>query len=224
MRKEKRSCQGVWEVHSPAWIVSFLWVGCCWSNQAIIQWLFRLLVEKRFFRSLFPQTPIPAHTYPSKSVHVPLLPQETDIGKKSIKVIELILSWILWSNTLHSQVDTGARQEGVKEVTGCRGRGGEEWNSPFQQQPDLRQIKVTVQPRPLWVAPLISFWACEESAIAPAELRAAQTGFYHPIVLHLLNLWCALPEFLGGSVAIIGKLTKGQYHSSVRRPVCVQLL
>lgn len=144
--------------------------------------------------------------------------------KKSIKVIELILSWILWSNTLHSQVDTGARQEGVKEVTGCRGRGGEEWNSPFQQQPDLRQIKVTVQPRPLWVAPLISFWACEESAIAPAELRAAQTGFYHPIVLHLLNLWCALPEFLGGSVAIIGKLTKGQYHSSVRRPVCVQLL
>lgn len=45
-----------------------------------------------------------------------------------------------------------------------------------------------MQPRPLSVAPLISFWAREESAFTPPELRAAQTGFYHPILSHLLNL------------------------------------
>lgn len=128
-----------------------------------------LLLEKQFFHSLLPQPPIPAHT----STHVPLLPQETDFE------IKYSSNWVdtqLDSVVQHIAQTLVPDKSGWKKWLGAE-REGEGWNSPFQQQPDLCQIKVTMQPRPLWVAPLISFWACEESAFTPAELRAAQTGF-----------------------------------------------
>lgn len=149
MRKEKRSCQEMWEVHSLAWIVSFLWVGCCWSDQPIIQWPFGLLLEKRFFCS--PRhPPLHAHT-PAQPFMCLYYPKKLIFRKKHS------------SNQADTQLDPvvqhvaqpGRRwcqKRWVKEV-GAEEGGTGVWSSPFQHQPDLCQIKVTVQPRPLWVAP-----------------------------------------------------------------------
>lgn len=161
-------------------------------SQGILQWPFGLLQKKQFFHSLFPQLFISALSYTSRSIHVAVPLQGTNY-------LYVFGGWFsfgqysvgsgLWSLSLYSHVNGNAGQKGVRKASGCRGRRETSTAPPAAARftPDESgRVTTASLSSPLnftsgtWRIGHFCCWA-----------RAAQTGFYHLIVSHLLNLWCA---------------------------------